>query len=111
MRASIFGLAFAMLLALAPALVSANDAVTERAIVRVQMNDTVWRKGTVRSVEGCRMVLLDAATPDGYTSLMFNGAQRLQLRVGPIAKSEWHEVSLQALIRSEPKQCREMGSD
>ena len=87
----------------------AGDPLPTGAQVRVVITgiDGDWHTGEVRSIEGCRMVFLVKATRDGYTSVMINAVQRLQL----LQHGSWQEVLVAGVLNSELPKCRELGAD
>jgi hypothetical protein len=108
-RTAFFVLMLATLVAIAFSVQAiAGSALPIGTHVRVQLiGEPAWHEGQVRMIEDCRMVFLNKPTRDGYTSLMLNGASRLQIS----SAKQWQELSLQTLLNAEPPKCREMGSD
>lgn len=84
----------------------AANGLANGAKVRIQSDQVSagWHDGTVQVVEGCALVWTpDAGTPGGRVGLGLMFIQKLQRPQG----SGWVDVSVPALMKSEPARCQQ----
>jgi hypothetical protein len=92
----------------------AAGPLTDGAQVRVASSsiEPGWFTGKVRIDErGCWMVHLDNATKDHYTLLALMVVNRLEVAATGSPSASWTPIDLRTVVKAQPKQCLEEGSD
>jgi hypothetical protein len=84
--------------------------LADGAVVRVASNlvEAGWRKGRAQ-LDGrkCWMVKLDEPTSEGYTLLALSFVKSVEAS----SAAGWRPLPLDAIVRSQPAECLEEGSD
>ena len=103
-------IAIATAIALAPNHALGAAPLTHGAVVRVASDsiEAGWRTGrAVLDVRKCWMVKLDKPTAGGYTMLALSFVKSVDSARG----GGWSPLPLQSIIRAQPAECLEQGSD